>query len=211
MRLLFPISFNFLYILFFIILNKKIHLKIGLLNNKNNNDYLNPNNDFDPLSYLISLNAKNAKLVPLNTYKKREEILSNFDSNDNNHHPSNYKNLKRIVQEMSDKNDYDDITDLINLKDDENTCFYDIKIQNEHNQLIDYKLVNKSQNSSASTSSSYINKQPHLITPFEVSNKNQRNLESPTNVSSSSSSSSSLKVEYVPHGKIITINVSIMW
>jgi hypothetical protein len=159
---------------------------------------------------LISLNAKNAKLVPLSTYKKREEILATLDSNNNNNinHHNSVKNLKRIVQEMSNN---DDIFDLINLKDDENTCFYDIKIQNEHKQLIDYKLVNKSSlNSIDSNISSNINKPTHLITPFEVSNSNHSNLESPT-VISSSSSASSLKVEYVPHGKIITINVSIMW
>lgn len=147
--------------------------------------------------------------MPLNSYKKCEEILSALDSNKNSKNDdNNVKNLKRIVQEMTNKNDYDEIIDLINLKDDESTCFYDIKIQNEHQQLIDYKLINKS---SPSNSASNINKPHHLVTPFEVSNKNRRDLESPTNVSSSSSSSSSLKVEYVPHGKIITINVSIMW
>lgn len=198
------------------------------ISSKNHN-----NNNNDKMRHLVSLNAKNTKLIPLKVYKQKQASLIHQD-------------------------DIDD--------EDENSCYYDIKIKNELNEELDYKLVKNSNLLSKSC----------LSIPFEVSNNKKKLLNScsplstslsmlssasqvtsssqrpnksfestdlslssssnkitSTSVSSLSSSSSvssinnqnqltagtvstdnsssALRVEYMPRGKIITINVSIMW
>lgn len=139
-------------------------------------------------------------------------------------------------QELDGKEDYEE----------ENVCYYDIKIKNEQNEDISHKLVSSiksdlwqnselkqkysslsslnqineventlsaSARSSLSSSSNKITTSPsvsslssaHSQTDLLLHNHTQ------TRLVSTSDAESSLKVEYVPRGKIITINVSIMW
>ena len=137
--------------------------------------------------------------------------------------------------------------DAVENNEEENVCFYDIKIKNEQNEDISHKLVSSvntdfcqkssklkkkysslsslnqlnetestlstSARSSLSSSSNKITTSPsvsslsssHSQTDLIMHNFTQ------TRLVSTSDAQSSLKVEYVPRGKIITINVSIMW
>ena len=158
------------------------------------------------------MNAKNARLLPLGVYRQRQE-------------------------------------DFENAQEDEGVPlgFYDIKINNELNERIDYQHFNpyntdKSYNMSIPFDvSSFSSKQKmvantlssasssSIILCTESADTSLLSSSSPGSKSNSSIASNSpvqaayaqcdvsqtaqqpIKVEYIPKGKIITINVSIMW
>lgn len=186
---------------------------------------------------MVSLKAKNAKLVPLDVYRINE-LKQEF---------KNFKNSKEDFDEEEEESD--------------NICYYDIKIQNELDEFLEHKLVksfnnqsksclsipfevsntkksilNKNFNSSfsslnqfnevfkgtisTSSTQSSLSSSSHKITnsssisslsSASSSQSSLMNNQTETRLASTSDSSSTLKVEYVPRGKIITINVSIMW
>jgi hypothetical protein len=132
---------------------------------------------------------------------------------------------------------YHFIDDLNNVVDNEmNLCYYNIKIYNEANQRIDYKikngnsLININQNHNDS-SEQYKNDDKKNLS-FSLNDLTNRNKQEKTFTSKSSqlpklimknnrtiyNSCNNMKkqydplhVEYIPSGKVITINVSMMW
>lgn len=209
-------------------------------------------------SHSFSLNANKVNLIPIKVYKENEDVQTYSDFV--------YERNSELVQRSFEQKSLDmDLDELLNRR----SCYYDIKIRNENNELIDYKLVdsnsknhfkskteshvayevNKSYNSkqigfiqSASSlsssslvlSSSSYNEKRHFQRSSESIFISKEDSEFVSSIGSSSSNessysslnaisheqvelnhstanSSALKVEYVPTGKIITINVSIMW
>ncbi len=151
----------------------------------------------DPLTHLVSLSAKNAKLVPLKVYKDRQESL--FHSFRRSNALNDYSKLAGIVNEMSSASLEDQL-----YHDEDNVCFYDIKIQNENNETIDYNLIKGYKSCSNNTNG----EKSYVSIPFKVDKNQSKDLPI---VEPDAASNSSLKVEYVPRGKIITVNVSVMW
>lgn len=206
----------------------------------------------------VSLNAKSAKLVPLELFKLkqiRKEMIENHkrelrlqkeaEKNElENKNADKELDLEHVEEEEEEEETFEEY--------EENVCYYDVKIRNELNEDLDYKIV-KGQEAATSTSALSMLK-AHLATANESTANNDRTpvhskqattdanslssssskITSSSSVSSLSSdsvisidsngqtikteakvtsvaNSSSLKVEYVPRGKIITINVSIMW
>lgn len=211
----------------FIIIGVLLNLD-SKINNTNTTTTTTTSNE--KITHLASLTAKSINLVPLKAYKAEQDAI--FNSNKHNN-----------------------VTDHENTNDDEEekTCYFDIKIQNELNKTLDYKII-KSFNlsnscasiplelvsSESSNSSEDIKNKLHssssvfsadqikssnsldssLITSTSesslssISNSSLALQHTSTNTSDlakTNESNSSLKAEYVPEGKIITISVSIMW
>ena len=162
----------------------------------------------------MSLFSRNFKLIPLSELKLRNQLLSTRRPNEK-------------CKSAEDEN-------AIANQDDEETAYYDVKIRNEINQNLDYKIVNsfnpsksyftipidvkKGQTSKSTLLSSYslhgdqsqeIKSMSSFISSSVLSNSfnNERKLQQKSN----QSYSNPLIVEYVPKGKIITVNVSIVW
>jgi len=213
-------------------------------------------------SHSFSLNANKVNLIPIKVYKENEDTETIKTYSD-----FVYERNSELVQKRFEQKSLDlDLDELLNRK----SCYYDIKIRNEHNELLDYKLVNsnsqkslrskmeshvsyevnKSYNSNKQidfiqstsslsssslllSSSSYSEKRnfqrssesifiskedSEFVSSIGSSTSNESSCSSLNAISHeqvelnhSTANSSALKVEYVPSGKIITINVSIMW
>ncbi len=201
-------------------------------------------------------------MIPIRVYKENEETETIKAYSD-----FLYEQKNESVQKSFEPKSLDlDFDEFLNRR----SCYYDIKIRNEHNELIDYKLVNSSsknhlkskteslaayeikrsynakqfgliQSASSLSSSSlvlssssfsekrhyqrssesiFISKEDsEYVSSIESSSSNESSYSSLNAISHeqvelnnhSTANSSALKVEYVPTGKIITINVSIMW
>lgn len=179
---------------------------------------------------MVSLNARNAKLLPLSNFRKKQEFFERLSS-------------KSFLQQ---ENKYDD-------EEEQNVGYYDIKIHNENMETIEHTVFETYKKSHSYMSIPFdVNGKTKLLdnpissessssilcsTSSYSRNKSQESLNtsilssSPESASSLSSIASlaglanssvthleltepkaqPIKIEYVPKGKIITINVSIMW
>ena len=167
------------------------------------------------------LSSKNLKLIPLSAYKIRNQIISCKKTSSN-----------EFIDHVDDNDYLDDDDDL-----ETTSAYYDIKIRNEINQNLEYKLIKSfprsksfmsfdvqktKSNSSIFSSSLFSTSSASNKSMESIKSSNLDHIQSKSMLSMSSQSSilsnckqesysTPLKVEYVPKGKIVTVNVSIMW
>jgi hypothetical protein len=101
--------------LLFIIIGVLLNLD-SKINNTNTNTTTTSN---EKITHLASLTAKSINLVPLKAYKAEQDAI--FNSNKHNNEVFDHENT--------------------NDDEEEKTCYFDIKIQNELNKTLDYKII----------------------------------------------------------------------
>ena len=187
----------------------KTKIGISKRNPPSNSTSKNPNK----YAHLVSLNAKNARLLPLGVYRQRQEEFENALEDEDV--PLGFYDIK-INNEFNERIDYQHFNPF-NTDKSYMSIPFDVSSSSSSSKQ---KMVTNTVSSASSSS---------IILSTESADTSLLSSSSPGSKSNSSISSNSpvqaafaqcdvsqtvqqpIKVEYIPRGKIITINVSIMW